>query len=169
MENIRCVLDNNKLWFPVVDLTRYSKQGKSLHPAATRWLKNNLVESGIKKLRFKGTTVQRGGDLLCVDSDNLRIVGMYEKHLQAGKDFRAKWSELPDTPCFPTDTKKELSWRNLYTWSKTDHQKNSGLCQKRLAELRNLYFIAESRLDVKHPHINEVMSLKEVLQNLELK
>lgn len=169
MDNIRCTIEDNKVWFPVVDITRYSKDGKSLHNAASRWLKNNLSEDGFKKLRLKGTATQRGGVLMCVDSDNLRIVGMYESHLRSGKDFRAKWAELPDTPCFPTETKKELSWRNLYSWSKIEHQKNSGLCQKQISELRTLLFAVADRLSMDVGDVNKVMSLKEALNKLGVK
>lgn len=164
---LRCKIEDNKFWFPLVDITRYSKQGNRLHKSAINWLKNNLAAESFRKIRVEGTTTQRGGVVICVDSDSLRIVGMYESHLQTGKDFRVKWSDLPDTPNFPSKTKKELSWRNLYIWSKTEHQKNSGLCAKQLSELRAMYFNIKYKLDIEDPC--KEMSLKEVLTKLGVK
>lgn len=166
MDHVRCKIEDNKLWFPVVDITKYSKDGKNLHRAATRWLKNNLSGDGFRKLKVGGTVSQKGGLLLCVNSDNLRIVGMYESHLRSGKDFRAKWADLPDTPSFPSETKKELSWRNLYAWSKTEHRKNSGLCDSHICELRRVASIISERFDIKSPE--KIMSFREAVAKLGL-
>lgn len=157
METVRCKIEDGKLWFPVSDITAYSKMGKKLHNSAKRWLKNNLNPSGFKRLHVSGSVIHRAGNFLCVDSENLRIVGMYEAHLKTGKDFRAKWAELPDTPCFPSDVKKELSWRNLYKWSKAEHRKNSGLGDAEVSELRRIAMLVGKHFESPE----KMMSLEE--------
>lgn len=161
MAEVRYVVEDNKMWFPIVDITRYSKEGSKLHKAATKWFKNNISEDSIKKLTVYSSTICRGGKLLCVDANNLKIIGMYERHLLSGKDFRAKWADLPDTPAFTPEIKKELSWKNLYCWSKTDHYRNSGLSSSALSELRVLYSkVAESIGEEKAEQLSYVEALK---------
>lgn len=145
--SIRCEVYDGKLWFPVIDIVRHSKVGGTVHKSASSWLKRNLPVGGIKKIKCVGSVVNKGGNLLCVDSDSVRIVGMYESHLKSGMDFRVKWADLPDTPVFDSEIKRELSWKNLYKWSKTEHHLNTGLDQNSVSKLRAIYVTLENRLD----------------------
>lgn len=164
---IRSKIEEGKIWFPIIDITKYCQDGKSLHKAAVSWLKNNLEESGIKKIYVEGSINQKAGKVLCVDSDNIRIVGMYESHLFSGKNFRAKWSELPDSPCFPSETKKELSWKNLYKWSKAEHLKNCGVNDKTIQYLRVVAREVENKTGMKNPE--EMITFNQALVELNIK
>ena len=135
---IRCNVVDGVAWFPVIDLVDKCKDGEKVHKSAISWLKRNCCEKGLRLIKHNRKGTRRAGKLLSVNFINIRVVGMYEAHLQTGKDFRAKWSELPDTPNFPTDAKLEISWRNLYKWSKVEHIKNTGVCQKQLSFLRSM-------------------------------
>lgn len=150
----RCVVVDSKTWFPLVDITKKCKNGDKLYPSATRWLKNNISENSIRKIKFKATPTAKGGLLLAISSDSVKIVGMYEAHLASGKDFRAKWADLPDTPMLDTTTKREISWKNLYKWSKTEHLSNTGLCGKYLSELRNTASRVSNILQEDNPETN---------------
>lgn len=135
---MRVAVEDGQTWFPVLDITYWSRDGDKLHAAATRWLKNNISENGIRRIKFDRTVGQRAGNLLCVNSDNVALVGMYEAHIRSKKDFRAKWADLPDTPAFTTEATKELCWRNIYKWSKAEHNKRLGAHAKLISGMRVL-------------------------------
>lgn len=155
----RVVFEEGSLWFPVEELVGYklTKPCGKIATGFSSWLNRNLPEGSVRKLPFKRTTSKRGGKLLCVNSDNIKIVGMYQKHIEGGGDFRAKWADLPDSPSFDTNIKWELSWRNAYKWSKPEHIKNSGIDVNQLAEIRKVHLLYSELI---HPQPEKV-SFKE--------
>ena len=136
---LRSKIEESSTWFPVVDLAcgLKNRQGK-LTCGIQTWLKNNLPEGTCRVVSVPKSTLSRAGKYLCVTSDAAKYVSMYERHVLSGKNFRAKWADLPDSPRFNRDVRLELSWKNVYKWSKTDHRMNSGIDDKSLSEMRSV-------------------------------
>lgn len=144
---IRCVIEDGNMWFPLVDITTSLKDAKGKIPVSlSSWLVRNLPNGSVRKVHFGRNVVNRAGKLVAVNSDNVKYVNMYENYVRSGKDFRAKWSDLPDEPSFNIDIKYELSWKHCYKWSKVEHAKNTKLTDKALAEMRKIYDMVLSKV-----------------------
>lgn len=137
--SLRCKIEDNQNWFPVVELAAGLKNSKGkLTCGIQAWLKSNLPEGTCKVVHLPRGTLSKAGKFLCVTSDSAKYVSMYERHVLSGNNFRAKWVDLPDVPSFKRDIKVELSWKNVYSWSKTEHRLNSGVDGKTLTEMRQV-------------------------------
>ncbi|MER8583418.1 hypothetical protein NKG95_32905 [Mesorhizobium sp. M1423] len=130
-------------WVAVVDLSKHlrSEIGGGLRPGVAVWLRANLPEGRVGTLKFPRSGDRRGGNLIAVDVRNVDLVGMYAAHIASGKDFRAKWSDLPNSPTLDYDAKLEVWWRQGYiTASEAKRAGGVGMSMRtKMNDVRHLY------------------------------
>lgn len=131
----RSIERDGTFWFPVIDLAGYKIKNEKnrIKPAVIAWLKRNLPDGSIDIFQLEEKKKKK---YVCLSSEASIIFGMYQNHIESGGDFRARWSELPDTPSLFKDSLKELSWKNLYKWSKSEHFAKTKIATRQLEKMR---------------------------------
>ena len=136
----RIAYDQGRAWFPIMDLsgTLRSPRG-GLRSGVSRWMRDNLPSEAVSLKKFDKTDRRRAGNLLCVDAERAILVGMYASHIGSGRDFRARWSELPDYPSFDPRMREEVYWRNIWRLSRRELQARGGINQTLATEMRLIW------------------------------
>jgi hypothetical protein len=166
MSNLTTVNVSGRKFFVIEEIASccIKTPASKLKPAAIAWLKRNLPQKDIIKTSILLPSKKRPLKKFCISSDAINILGVYQAHIESGGDFRARWSDLPDSPSFYHDAKIDISWRNLYSWSYTEHFYNTRLDKKRINDMRSVFSLYFERFGV-----DPVCSLKEAKEQLGIK
>ena len=132
--------DNGVVWFPIIDIVGYTLKdtNENLKPSCTSWLRRNVPTGSVKKINIKENGAKKGCKFICICSDEVLTLSIYETHILNGGDFRDRWSLLPDRPALSSNSKKELAWRHLYKWSLAEHNNKLKISTTEICKLRNI-------------------------------
>lgn len=134
MQSPALTLYEGEIWVALSSVSeRLCKKGSlNVRSAARRWLLENIGSDNVKVLRIGGYR----RPLLCVRQSKLHIAGIYAAYLGTGRDFRAKWADLPNKPEIPLDTRLELAWTLIpEAHSNAYVQKKAGVSWKNVIDL----------------------------------
>jgi hypothetical protein len=109
----------------IIDISKHLRSPDGgLKPGTAKWLRDNLPAASVEVHHFPKVDARRAGSLLAVRASAADMVGLYAAHLRSGKDFRVRWSELPDAPDFDYSARLEMWWRR--GWITTSEAKAKG-------------------------------------------